>query len=75
MSLGMHRQRKENNLRDEAEVRDRQFAADEPFLLREHALEDAEHAQDLLLVPLDRARDLLRVEELEPRDLAEVGAT
>ena len=45
---------------DERDVRDRALAADEPArgLLREHAVEHAEHALRLLLVALDRARDL-----------------
>lgn len=58
--------------RDEAEVGDGALAADEPLLLGEHALEDAEDAQDLLLVPLDGARDFLRVLAEEPEGLAEV---
>ena len=45
---------------DERDVRDRALAADEPArgLLREHAVEHAEHALRFLLVTLDRARDL-----------------
>ena len=61
---------------DEGDVRDGQLAADEPAPggLREHAVEHAEDAQDLLLVPLDRARHLLGVEADEPERLAEVRA-
>lgn len=58
--------------RDEAEVGDGAPAADEPLLRGEHALEDAEYAQDFFLVPLDGARDLLRVLAKEPEGLAEV---
>ena len=61
---------------DEGDVRDGQPAADEPAPggLREHAVEHAEDAQDLLLVPLDRARHLFGVEADEPERLAEVRA-
>ena len=61
---------------DEGDVRDGQLAADEPAPggLREHAVEHAEDAQDLFLVPLDRAGNLLGVEADEPERLAEVRA-
>ena len=61
-------------VRDEREVGDGHLTADEPLLLGQHAVEDAEHALDLVLVALLRARDLLVVEEREPGSLAKVWA-
>ena len=58
--------------RDERKICDRHLVPDKILLLREHALQNAEHTLDLVVVPLDRARDLLRVELLEPRGLTEV---
>lgn len=63
----------DSDVRDEAQVRDGELVAEEPLLLGEHAFEDAEHAQGLLLVPFDRAGDLLRMGADEPNGLAEVG--
>ena len=65
----------ESNVRDEREVCNSQFAAYKPLLLGQHAVEDAEDPQDLLLVPLDRAWDSFRVEANEPERLSEVRAT
>lgn len=64
-----------NDSRDEAEVGDGALAVDEPLLLGEHALEDAKDAQDLLLVPLNSARDFLRVLAEEPEGLAKVRSS
>lgn len=60
------------DVRDKRQVSDGDMPADEPLLLGEDALEHAEHAEDLLLVALDRARDLLLVVLHEPHRLAEV---
>lgn len=57
---------------DEREVRDGGLAPNEPLLLREHAFEHGENTLRLLLVPLDRARQFLRVVLQEPVRLAEV---
>ena len=62
----------ENNARDETQVGDAALATDEPLLLREDALQHAEHTDDLLLVPLNYARNLLGGEQDEPARLAVV---
>lgn len=62
------------DVHDEAQIRDGASAAYEPLLCREDALEHAEDAEDLFLVPLNDAREILRVGHDEPRRLAEVRA-
>ena len=62
------------HLRDERYISDSRLVADEPLLLREHAVEDAEHTLDLVLVALNRAGHLFGVVEREPAHLAEVRA-
>lgn len=64
----------DSDVRDEAQVRDGELVAEEPLLLGEHAFEDAENAQGLLLVPFDGAGDLLRMGADKPYGLAEVGS-
>ena len=61
-----------NNSRDEAQVSNGAFIADEPLAVLEHALQHAPDAEDLLLVPLTRARGGLGVEQQEPPRLPEV---
>ena len=62
----------ECDARNEADVRDAHAPADEVSVHGENPLEHAKHAQHLLLVSLDRAWDLLRVEEREPSRLPKV---
>ena len=62
------------HVREERKVRRGRLAADQILTCSEHALEDTEHTLNLVLVALDRARDLLGVEEAEPRRLAKVRA-
>lgn len=57
---------------DEGDVGNGTLAAHEPFLFGEHRLKDGKDTNDLLLVSLDRTRDLLTVEHLEPGCLTEV---
>ena len=57
-------------VRYEGQIGDGAFSTNEPFLLRKHALEDTQYAYDLLLIPINCAGDLLRVEEGEPGRLA-----
>lgn len=59
---------------DEGDVSDGHLAAHEPLLLGKHALENSQDTKNLFLVPLDRARYLLRVEPPEPSELAVVGS-
>ena len=65
---------RETDLRDEGDVGDGALAADEPFLLGEHALKYAEDTHDLLGVALDRAGHLLRVIHEEPACLSVIWA-
>ena len=58
--------------RDEGQIRDRHLVSDQILLLRKYRVEYPEDPLDLVVVPLDRARDLLRVEMLEPRRLTKV---
>ena len=58
--------------RDERQICDRHFVLDKILLLREHLVQHAKHPLDLVVVPLDRARQLLGVETLKPRRLAKV---
>ena len=58
--------------RDERQIRDRHLVPDQILLLRKHRVEYPEDPLDLVVVPLDRAWDLLGVEMLEPRRLTEV---
>jgi len=58
--------------RDERQVRDRHLVSNQILLLREHVVQYLEHPLDLIVVPLNCAWDLLGVESLEPRRLAEV---
>ena len=64
----------EDDVRDEREVCDARLVADEVPPRREGFLEHAEHAQGLILVPLDHARELLAREEDEPPGLAKIRA-
>ena len=64
----------QGHLRDKGDVSDSESVADEPLLLHKHAIEDAEHTLDLVLVALDRAGHLFGVGGHEPADLAEVRA-
>ena len=59
--------------RDKAYIRDTQPATNEIAVGGEDVLQHTQYAENLLLVPLDRARNLLGVEEREPARLAEVG--
>ena len=64
--------------RDERQVRNGRLSPNEPAAvlgLGQHRVEHGEDAEGLLLVALDRGRDLLRVEADEPEGLAEVRAT
>ena len=61
-------------LRYEGDVGDSHLPADEPLLLRQDRLQDAQNTLDLVAVPIDSAGNLLRVEVGEPSSLAEVGA-
>ena len=58
--------------RDEGDVRNSWFAADEPAPggLGEHAVKDAEYAEDFLLLPLDWARYFLGVSKHELERMA-----
>ena len=58
--------------RDERQICDRHLVPDQILLLREHPIQHPKHTLDLIVVPLDRTRQLLSVEFLEPRSLAEV---
>ena len=58
----------------EREVGDSGLVGDEPLLLRENPLEDAEDAAHLGAIALDRARDFFRVYHNEPGDLSKVWA-
>ena len=60
--------------RDERQVRDRHLVPNQIFLFREDGVEHPKHPLDLVIVPLDSARDLLGVGLLEPHRLAEVWA-
>ena len=61
-------------LRYEGDVSDSHLPANEPLLLRQDGLQDAQNALDFVAVPVDSAGNLLRVEVGEPSSLAEVGA-
>lgn len=58
--------------RNKRQVGDRQLVPNQVLLFRENALEYPEDPLDLVVVPLDRARNLLSVEVMEPRCLTEV---
>ena len=60
--------------RNERQIRDRHIVPDQILLVREDGVEDPEHPLDLVVVSLDRARNLLRVGLLEPDGLSEVRA-
>ena len=62
------------HLRYEGDINDGGLVADEPLLLREHAVEDAKHALDLVPITLDRGGHLFGVEGYEPAGLAEQRA-
>ena len=72
VDIGDHPSDNRDVPRDERQIRDRHLVPDQILLLREHRVEHPENALDLVVVPLDRAWDLLGVEKLEPRRLAEV---
>lgn len=61
--------------RDEAYIRNAQPATNEITIGGKDVLQHTQYAENLLLVPLDRARNLLGVEEREPTCLTEVWTT
>lgn len=60
--------------REERQVCDGELATNEPLLLGEYIIQDAKYTLDLVLVALNRAGHLLRVEDGEPGELTEVRA-
>lgn len=62
------------NVLDERQVGNGSLPSNKPLLLGQHAVEHAEHARYLVLVTLNRARNLLAVELGKPGILAEVRA-
>ena len=62
------------HIRDEGKVGHSGLSGNEPLLLRQDRLEHAPDTLDLVLVALEGALRLLRVEVGEPRRLAEVRA-
>jgi hypothetical protein len=60
--------------RDEHQVRNRALLAHQVLLPLQGQVEDVENADDLVLIALDGTGELLGVEFLEPRCLAEVRA-
>ena len=60
------------DIRDEADIGSAVFLADEPPVLGEDALQNAEDTDDLLLVPYDGTGDLLGCKQQEPARLAVV---
>lgn len=62
------------DVRDERHVDDGQLPADEPLLLGQDTLQDAEHTQDLFGIAFDSTWNLFAMQVLEPEGLAEVRA-
>ena len=60
------------DIRDEADIGSAVFLADEPPVLGEDALQNAEDTDDLLLVSFDGRWDLLSMVHAEPGCLAVV---
>ena len=62
------------DLRDERQIGNSVPVPNEPLLLRKDAFEDTEHSENLVLVAVDGALDLLGVVHREPKVLTEVRA-
>ena len=60
------------DIRDEADIGSTVFLADEPPVLGEDAVQNAEDTDDLLLVPDDGTGNVLRCKQQEPARLAVV---